>query len=134
MNSTQFHKPPGIPLISPSSVFDHRPVARHGRNEFGMRAAEGRAQRIPDIGIEEWCLMPKVIPLMGFSEVGKPIYQYPEVTGAIMKPPARTNQQIARVSAATYEIESEQILRRLAGKPPMHYTRQWDQSYERYMY
>lgn len=134
MNSTQYAHPPRIPLLSPQSVFDHRPVALHGKHEFGTDYYTGREARIPDQRLEEWTIIPKVNPLPGFTEVQKPIYEYPEVTGVFMRPPKLTNRQIARVSAATYEIESEQVLNRLAGMPPLQYSRQWDESYARYMY
>jgi hypothetical protein len=137
MNSTQFAHPPGIALYSPSSAFDLRPVAQHGQHEKGMAAHQGRDLRIPDPKLEEQRVMPRIHILPGYTEVRKPVYNYPntnEGTGALMKPPALVNTQVARVSAKTYEIESVQVLNRLAGMPPVQYNRQWDQSYPRYEY
>lgn len=115
-------------------VFDTRPVALHGKNEFGLSAKTASKLRIPDEQTEEWCILPPVDPLPGYTEVMKNVYEYPENTGAIMKPPALVNHQVARVSAKTYEIEGPRVLDRLEGLPPIQYNRQWDQSYYRYEY
>lgn len=134
MNVSQYAQPPRIPLYAPSRAFDVRPVALHGQEERGMPYQEARKERIPDPDLVVWTITPKVVPLPGYTENIKQIYEYPEVTGAIMKPPALVNEQVARVSPATYEVESEQVLNRLAGVPPILYNRQWDESYYRYEY
>lgn len=121
-------------MYDPMPVFDSRPVALHGRDEFGWSAGRASKLRIPDPKTEEWCILPAITPLPGYTEVKKNIYEYPEMTGAIMKPPALTNHQVARVSAKTYEIEGPMVKARLAGLPPVQFNRQWDQSYYRYEY
>ncbi len=139
MQSTQFNQPPQIPLKAPQGVFDTRPLQYHGQQRYGLPAAEARALRMPapDLLPELNMHYPtKLTYRPGYTENKKPIYNYPEMTGVFMRPPALrdTNHQIALISSKTYEIEQPQVVDRLNGAAPLRISRTWDEAYPRYMY
>lgn len=125
MQSKQSSKPPLIPIKTGDSEFDKIPVALHGQNEKGPDAKKITETAIPNVALLESNIIPYITPLPGYTENHKFIYEYPEVTGARMRPPILGSTEVARVSPASYEVESWNVMERLRGAPPIEYPRQW---------
>ena len=139
MQVTQYNQPPRQPFFISDKAFDSRPIPFHGVDNYGIPAEEDKRLKMPNPAKvpEENLHYPfKLQYRPGFTENRKPVYEYPEVTGVFMRPPAlrKTNHQIAQVSGRTYEIEGEQVKARLAGAPALELNRTWDSSYQRYIY